>query len=110
MAWGALVKGCADEARCDVPNAACARRPLLALQYYLRRCGVRTVYYLIEGDPDQLPGGWTRVGGWAVVSRAEAGGGGFQEQVATAMQAAALLMLPPCLVRSASHTCFFLLD
>lgn len=26
-------------------------------QYYLKRCGVRQVYYLVEGDPDLLPTG-----------------------------------------------------
>lgn len=30
--------------------------PLL-LQYYLKRCGLRTIYYLLEGDIDLLPNG-----------------------------------------------------
>ena len=32
------------------------------LQYYLKRCGLRRVYYLIEGDPDLMPTGGLSAG------------------------------------------------
>lgn len=46
-------------------SAACVHTALHCLlyclpgvpQYHLKRCGLRYVYYLVEGDPDTLPSG-----------------------------------------------------